>query len=100
MVSTKKTEGKTTTDGVRVTETQEPKLEFVDGKVTKESMLLVIPSLLSELDQNELSDIYGTVWNMTAVKLLYRLSKSRVEELKKEIQDLKGQLNALRESAK
>lgn len=50
-------------------------LVFVDGKPTKESMLLVIPSLLEELDQNELNNIYGTVWNITAWKMLYKHSK-------------------------
>jgi hypothetical protein len=61
-------------------ETKKAELVFVDGQPTKESMLLVIPSLLAELDQRQLNNIYGTVWDLTAIKLLYRLEKSRREE--------------------
>jgi hypothetical protein len=78
MTNNKKTEGKTSTVCDGVTETQRNKddeLVFVDGKPTKESMLKVIPSLLKELDQSELNDIYGTVWHLTSWKMLYKMSK-------------------------
>ena len=87
MKTTKKqTAGKTA-------QVKQAELEFVDGQPTKESMLKVIPSLLEKLDQNELNNIYGTVWNITAVKLLNRLNKQKVEELKRELAQVKKEAN-------
>lgn len=64
-------------------------LEFVAGKPTKESMLLVIPSLLEELAQDELNEVYGIVWHLTAKQLLVNLNKNRVEELEEQVKQLK-----------